>query len=241
LLHVLTDAAQYIDGTVVSFGNKTATLPQWPGVITCTGSAFNIALFRSGLAEQFASWDAMIAGAEGMLPDLVRGYGLMWSTIILAGISKERGPEAYIFTNDAEPPAHISREEIATSPLYGAPFKLFKLPDVIMTPPVPPETVIAARWEGIDADAEPESVVWSMRKHLTMQRHMPLPGGLGGIGGWGELTTVRGDSVVIQRIIDRWSDDKAGAPLHHGPINWDRWHADNPKPGTKARKLELAK
>ncbi|MCP3383209.1 hypothetical protein NLM31_22845 [Bradyrhizobium sp. CCGUVB4N] len=53
---------------------------------------------------------------------------------------------------------------------------------------------------------------------------------------------------VSQRIVDRW-DDQIGGLLSPGAINWDRWHASNPKPEMsrlkrdiverKARKLQL--
>ena len=58
---------------------------------------------------------------------MVQSYGLSWSTIVLAGISRERGPEAYAFYNDAEPPAHIQPD--------NEPFKLFKLPNVVSMNP----------------------------------------------------------------------------------------------------------
>jgi hypothetical protein len=73
-------------------------------------------------------------------------------------------------------------------------------------------------------------VLWSMRKVLAMQRHMKRPDGLGGIGGFGQLTSISADGIT-QRIIERWPD-VLGAPLRPGPIDWTRWHADNPKPGT---------
>jgi hypothetical protein len=136
-------------------------------------------------------------------------------------------------------PAHISQDEVDACPYFGEPYKLMRLPDVIMTPPVPAETVIAANFEGIDVEADPELVTWSMRKHLAMQRAMPLPDGVGGIGGFAELTTVSAEGVT-QRVIERWPGDKIGAPLHHGPIDWDRWHADNPRPGVSRLKREMA-
>jgi hypothetical protein len=239
LLHVLTDAALYRDGAVVSFANKSAPLPQWPGIVTATGSAFNTILFRAGLAEKFATWDEMIAGAEGELPQMVKDYGMSWSTVVLAGISKERGPEIYQFSNDALLPAHISQAEVDACPYFGEPYKLMRLPDTIMTPPVSAETVIAANFEGIDVEADPELVTWSMRKHLAMQRAMPLPDGVGGIGGFAELTTVSAEGVT-QCVIERWPEDKVGAPLHHGPIDWTQWHADNPKPGMSRLRRDMA-
>lgn len=198
-------------------GNEIATL--------------NTTLFRSALGELFSTWDAMIDGAEPeLLQSLARGYGMCSSTVLMAGISKERGPEIYIFDNDAPLPSHISQAEKDASPHYSAPYNLVKLPDVIMSPPVPAETVIAANFEGIDVDADPETVVWSMRKHLAMQRAMPLPDGIGGIGGFAELTTLSMGGIS-QRIVDRWPGDKVGAPLRHDPIDWSAWHADNHRPG----------
>jgi hypothetical protein len=74
-----------------------------------------------------------------------------------------------------------------------------------------------------------------------MQREISLPAGIGGIGGFAELVSVRLDGIS-QRIVDRWPADKIGAPLHHSPIDWPQWHRDNPKPGVsrrKANKLHL--
>lgn len=239
LVHIVTDAAMYLsDQTVVAFANKSAPVAQWPGLVTAMGSAFNIALFRAGLAQKFATWDAMIAHAESELPSIAESYGLSWSSVLLAGISKERGPEIYQFTNDVPPPDLIA-EDASASPTFAAPYKLVKLPEVIVTPPVSDAgTIIAADWEGFDVDADPALVVWSMRKHLAMQRHMPLPVGVGGIGGFAELTTISPDGIT-QRIIERWPDDKIGAPLHHGPISWDQWDADNPKPGMSRLKRDM--
>lgn len=52
---------------------------------------------------------------------------------------------------------------------------------------------------------------------------------IGGIGGFGELTTVSADGIT-QRIVERWPADALGAPLRHGPLDWAQWHRDNPKP-----------
>jgi hypothetical protein len=66
-----------------------------------------------------------------------------------------------------------------------------------------------------------------------------LPDGIGGIGGWAELTSVSAEGGT-QRIIERWPEDTIGAPQHHGPIDWERWHTDNPKPGVSRLKREMA-
>jgi hypothetical protein len=41
---------------------------------------------------------------------------------------------------------------------------------------------------------------------LTTQRHTSLPEGMGGIGGFGQVTTISADGIT-QRIIQRWPAD----------------------------------
>ena len=53
--------------------------------------------------------------------------------------------------------------------------------------------------------------------------------GLGGVGGFAELTTVSRDGVT-QRIIDRWPGDEIGGPLHPVPNDWTAWRRLNPAP-----------
>jgi hypothetical protein len=231
VVHVVTDGAIYRqDQTVVAFGNKVAAVPHWPGIVTSAGNAAATPLFGWDLAQQFASFDDLIRDGEAVLPELSRSFGLpSAATMIFAGISAERGPEAYSFRTEDVVPPMSTREELEASECYDAPFKLVKLPAVVMTP-VPSDQSIAAGYAGLDVDADPESALWSMRKVLTMQRHMKLPEGLGGIGGFGQLTTISADGIA-QRIIQRWPD-VLGAPLRPGPIDWKQWHLDNPKPGT---------
>lgn len=240
LLHILTDAAMYQqDQTVVAFGTKVWPVSHWPGLVTCAGNAAAVPLFGWALAQQFASWDDLIDDAErglANLADTVSKWGLGHAAVLLAGISATRGPEAYTFQTMETLPPGVTREEAEASPYYQPPYVLVRLPDTIMTPPVPLETVIAANFEGIDVDAEPDVAVWGMRKHLVMQRAMPLPDGVGGIGGFGELTTISADGVS-QRVVDHWPGDAIGAPLHHGPIDWDQWHRQNPRPGKFQIKL----
>lgn len=242
LVNVATDAAMYRqDQSVVAFGSKVAPIAHWPGCVTGLGNAAAVPLFAWQLAQQFASWDEMVAnGADAMsrLADITESYGLNHASVLLAGISAQRGPEAYTFQTTVELPPGTTREEAEASPYFQPAYVLTKLPDVIMSPVTPPEISIAAAYEGIDTNADPETVVWSIRKVLAMQRAMPLPDGIGGIGGWAELTTVGADSVT-QRVIERWPNDKTGAPLHHGPIDWDKWHADSPKPGMSRLKREM--
>ena len=123
-----------------------------------------------------------------------------------------------------------------SSGCYGPPLKLVKLPNVVMTPTAD-DQVIPAGYEGIDIDADEESVLWSMRKVLTMQRHCKLPDNIGGIGGFAVVTTVSAEGIR-QRILDRWPADKLGTQLRPGPLDWDRWHLNNPKPGSASSKFK---
>lgn len=242
-LHLATDAALYRqDQSVVAFGTKVWPISHWPGLVACAGNAAAVPLFGWALSQEFPTWDDMIGRAsDGLtrLAGIVEEFGLNHASVLLAGISAERGPEAYTFQTTETLPPGVSREEAEASSYFQQPYVLTKLPDVIMTPVPPAELSIAAGYEGIDTDADPEAVVWSIRKMLSMQRVMPLPDGIGGIGGLAELTTVSADSIT-QRVIERWPEDQIGAPLHHEPIDWTRWHADNPRPGQSRLKREIA-
>ena len=112
------------------------------------------------------------------------------------------------------------------------------LPDCVMTP-IPNDVVIAANYEGIDVNGDPEVVIWGMRKMLEMQRQMVLPENIGGIGGYGPLTTIFADRIEM-RILQRCAEDQIGAPLRPAPIDWIASHRANPKP--KARnKLRMVR
>ena len=182
----------------------------------------------------------MVLGADAVLPGMYAMFGLPGgSSVILAGISAKRGPEAYAFQTDDVLPPGTTREEAEASPYYAAPFKMVKLPDHIGTPVAPIEMVEAAGFEGFDVDGDVETVLWSMRKLIMMQRHMPLPGEIGGIGGFAEITTISEEGTT-QRIVERWSD-QIGDSFRPTPIDWAQWHRDNPRPGANVTPLKTIK
>jgi hypothetical protein len=247
-IHVAVDAAIYKrDQEVTAFGTKTYSVPHWPGVVVSVGGAALSPLVGWSLAQHFGSWDELAEGAENLLPSILSAWqtelGPQLSSsgdVILAGVSAERGPEAYSFRTDDTLPLTATADEMAGSDLYDAPFKLVKLPDLVMTP-VPHDQVEAASYEGLDADADEATVLWSLRKILEMQRHMVLPDAIGGIGGFGQVTTISA-SGISQRVIQRWPDE-LGAPLRPEPIDWKAWHKENPKPvsGVRLEGLSRAK
>jgi hypothetical protein len=218
------------DQTVVGFSTKVFPVAHWPGLITTVGNGAMVPLFGWSLARRFSTFDELIAGASAVLPDLVKSYELpSGGDIFFVGISDERGPEAYVASTDGVAPPLATREELEASEFYGNElFTLVKLPDLVMTP-VPSDQVVPANYEGIDVDADTETVIWSLRLILEMQRQTKLYPGVGGIGGFGQVTTISGDGIT-QRMLQRWPADKLGAPLRPGPIDWVEWHAANPKP-----------
>jgi len=242
-IHIATDAAIYRQGEgVVAFGSKVTTVPHWPGCITGAGNAAAGPLFAPALGRLFSTWDLMIDGwtnAIQEIQNLAGAFELSHATIIMAGISEKRGPESFTFQTTLTLPPGTTAEEAEASPYYQPPFALVKLPDHICTPVPPPAMSIAANFEGIATNDDPDVCVWSLRKVLEMQRQMPLPDGVGGIGGWVELTTVSAEGVT-QRVLRSWPEDKIGGPLRPKPINWPRWHIENPKPKRGAA-LRVAK
>ena len=238
-VHIGTDAAIYREHEgVVAFGNKVVPIAHLSAAITGAGNASAGALLGRSFGCEFTSWDDVVERAPAVLPMLTKSYGLPnGAVMILAGISKKRGAEAYSFSLDDSLPPDTTRAEMEASEYHAAPFQFVKLPDHVNTPVPPAEIIQAANFEGFDADEDPDVVRWSILKLLTMQRAMPLPDGIGGIGGFAEITTVS-ESEITQRIVKRWPD-KIGAPLRPEPIDWSRWCAQNPKPKTRRPALRV--
>ncbi len=240
-IFVATDGATYSQtGETLLFTNKVLAIPHLNMVITNTGSAGATPWMAIELAkQQFSSFDDMILAMPYRMPKILKACPVDLGTdIMLAGISEERGPESYVFRLNDELPMTGSREEVEASPYYAdAPGELVKLPDLIMTP-IPTDQVIPANFEGVDLDGDVDSVTWSLKKIITMQRHMDLPRGIPGIGGFAQLTTISADGIT-QRILQRWAEDKIGPMLRHDLIDWSQWHRDNPKPGSVERKPAL--
>lgn len=229
-IHVATDAAIYqADGDVTAFSTKVTTIPHFPAIITSLGNAASHVLFGNALGKRYASFDEMIQYAESELPGMHASFNLPnGADVVIAGISEARGAEAYLFrTEDVVPPMN-SREEMEASELYDIPFKFVKLPNVVESPVCPPEMSIAAGYEGIDPNADEACVIWSIRKLMTMQRHIALPPGIS-IGGFAQVATVTAEGIT-QRIIERWSADMLGNATQPAPISWDVWHQQNPRP-----------
>lgn len=232
LIHVATDAAMYNqDGKVCGFGNKVTTIPHWPGVITGLGNGAISILFAQSLSEKFSSFDDFIERSEQHLPTMMKSWGIeipFEAHIIVAGISEQNGPEAYAFRTGDCIPATGTAADVEASDCYDAPFKLVKLPNVVMSPTAD-DQVHAAGYDGIDPTDRPSAVVWAMRKVLEMQRHTTLPDDIGGIGGWGQLITIS-KYAIRQRIIARWPDDQVGGALRPPAVDWEAWHRENPRP-----------
>lgn len=228
-IHFATDAAIYqSDQTVVCYGSKVFPVAHWPGIITAAGNAATVPLFGWSLSQEYATFDEAVANAELTLPKLAVQYELPnGAQLFFVGMSS-RGPEAYVARTDNRPPPGITVEEMERNPYWGRLYQLIKLPDQVQSP-VPDDQVIPAHYEGVDPNDSVESALWSIRKMLEMQRQTKLLDGIGAIGGFGQVTTIYADRIE-QRILCRWPDDKIGAVLKPYPIDWNEWHAANPRP-----------
>jgi hypothetical protein len=240
-VHIVTDAAYYTrEGVVESFASKAHSVAHWPGAVMSVGNGAAGPLFGWHLAQEFRTFDDLVAGIESALPSIALAHKLpSGAELIFAGVSKDRGPEAYACrTDDDSLPLGMTREEAEAS-LYWAerPFKVTRLGEVAVNPVVDNDTVIAAHFEGVDLDGDTETVMWGLRKLLTMQRDMKLKNI--GIGGFGQCTTISSAGVVTRMLVE-WNEDRVGGHLHYPPIDWARWHAENPKPSTLNKSMRLA-
>ncbi len=230
LIHVVTDAAIYTPKCgVEAFGAKVFPIPHLPAAITSLGNANATVLFGHALSQS-TTFDRLVETADDVLPLLIAaGDWSIGGQVIIAGISCKRGPEAYVFRLNDDLPATASREDVDASEYWGdKPGTLTKLDNVTMSPVPSMDDVIAANFEGIDVDATPDEVIWSMTKHIEMQRQRRVPDDCGGIGGFASLTTVSSYGIT-QRILQFWPDEIGGL-LRPPPIDWNRWQAENPKP-----------
>jgi hypothetical protein len=247
-IHVASDAANYRDGKVDSFAPKDYPIAHWPAVVVSAGAGSALMVLAPWLAREFTSFDDFIERGNSVLPKIVIhwqytlerfGYGVsaVCSEIIVAGISKT-GPQAFTFRTGNELPPNTTREEAEASPYWSENFaQLIELPDSIMTP-VPDDQVVPANWEGFSLDDSTAVTHWSLLKVLHMQRHSTLlPKDIGGIGGWGQVTSIFPHHCIEQKILCAWPEDKTGEKIRPGPLDWKKWHRKFPKPG--AAKLRL--
>jgi hypothetical protein len=227
--HVACDAAYYDQfGYVDSFADKGNIVSHWPAFFIGTGNSGTQRFLASEMAHAFRTFDEFVDGAEFALPGMLSGFDWPSAELIVAGISAERGPEAWSFVTDNKPPPGMAEEEAAATKYRADPLKLVKLGSLVMTP-VPADQVEVAHWQSIKPDAPFDDVLWSLKKLLTMQRHTALPDDVGGIGGFGMVTSIYADRIE-QRVIVEWPEDRIGGKLRREPIDWDSWHRDNPRP-----------
>lgn len=230
--HLAADAATYTpDGEVAGFRSKVDAVPQWPGALATLGNAAMSPLLARWLALEFRTWDDLIAGAESFLPGVIDALELpSGADIVMVGHSRKRGMEAWTFRSDDALPPGTTAEEAELSPYRAKRIcQLVRLPPVIMSPTAN-DQVIPAHFEGIDPNADSETLTWSIRKWFQMAKQTQLPDGVGSIGGFASMTTVHAGGLVESRIIANWPEDSTGGPLRPWPIDWAQWHRENPKP-----------
>lgn len=239
-IYLLTDAAVYskADG-IAAFHSKTYTVPNWPGAVVSNGNANAGLILSYAMAQTFSgadvAFDTFVATANHTLPEYLEGTDFPGGgEIILCGLSRERKRlEVYSFRLDDTLPDGVTPDEVEEAVKAGfyaeRPGQLLELPDVVMTPVPPAQMSIDANYAGIKPGDTEEQIIWTMRKHMAMQRHMPPEKNISGIGGFATLTKISLDGIT-QRVVDRWPEDRIGGRLTPPPIDWRAWHAENPRP-----------
>lgn len=211
LVHVLTDAASYTpDGVLAGIGTKVFVEPNWPGVVTGRGTAIAVPLLGAALSLRFLSFDALVDGIEDVLEEMVDYYNIQGSAeLVIAGISGNRGPEAYMIVTDDAPPKGCSLEAARASGHWPAPFRLQRLHDMTCGP-VPTVAAINAAvefagFEVFGTDDAPADVVAGLTTFIEMQRNSLFDDGICWVGGHAELTTISAEGTS-HRILKRWPD-----------------------------------
>jgi hypothetical protein len=232
-LHIASDGAVYTpDGTITDLQSKVIIAPAWPGAIASRGIAVGLPLVGNTLIDMFSTFDELIDGVESEIEGIVDDVGIAGHQmeLFLAGWSSTRDrPEAYQMLMTDDLPRNCTEAEAALARANGympdGPFRLLRLPNLVMGPPPTPEISVEAFYEGIDCNACPADVVKSLRKVLEMQRHDKRDDGIHWCGGFGELTTVTANGVH-QEILQRWPD-VTGRKLRTLPIDWHEWCSIN--------------
>lgn len=231
---ITADAARYEpSGIVSSFTTKVFTMPHWPGATAVRGAAVASHILGDELANAFATFDDAVAGIETKLPEMVEAWPFLKDRpveLLLAGWSTERNaPESYVINTTSDLPVCTTADEAEAAEHLPPPFTLHRLPDRIDGPAVlDTDMIIAANWEGID-ESSAASVSWSMLKFMEMQRQADYGDGVHWIGGFCQLATITPHGIS-QTILTRWDEDTVGEWIRPTPIDWDEWHAANPKP-----------
>lgn len=242
LVHVAVDAAVYDrDHVITAFGTKVFTVPHWPGLVTSAGNCGATILLGTALSQEFATFDELVENSDDRLPGLVAGCGLpTGADVFLAGISEKRGPESYAFRTDDSVPSSAT-SEAADAFWNGNVCRLVRLADNdIAMMPIPIDQFVPAsfNFDDVKLDADPELIIWTVQKLLEMMRQSEVTREIGAIGGCASVTTISAQGIS-QRMLQRWSEDRIGAPLRPAPVDWERWHRDNPRPtSTRGRKAD---
>jgi hypothetical protein len=230
-IHIVTDAAVYdTNGIVHSFGPKLFPVPHWPGAVGVRGTAIAVPLLGHELSHRFCSFDALVAGIEGALPEMVDHWGLPNAIeLIIAGWSTERNqPESYVIETTDDLPVALTADEAETAEYLPKAFKLMRLPDAMIGPLVTDvDLYITASYEGVNLGEDPGLAVWNLQKVLEIQRHALWSDGIHWIGGFGQLTTITPNGIS-HRVLQRWPD-KLGELITPNPVDWTAFNNTKPK------------
>ena len=235
-VHLFSDASVYDhDGVLRYVAPKTFALPHHPAVIGTRGPNRSTDIIGAGLAGMFATFDEMVDGIEGSLPNLVEesaqylaGGGHPRIDLMIAGWSeREQAPRSFMIMTEENGwrPDHDLGDAVSVQ--TGNPYELRPLDELVISPTIDQDDIIAAISHGkgfdgiehMDLDAH-----GLMLLELQRAKRTALAPGRDAhhwVGGFAMISTVS-RSGVSQRVLHRW-EDQVGETISPPPVDWPEW------------------
>jgi hypothetical protein len=228
----MTDAAAY-DGTTGELHAvdlvKCIALPDLHLAVSCNGPALLGQHMSEKIADEFTSFDDLIARGESELPRMFQDYaeyargGDAYSTLYVIGWHRHAArPAAYImnlWTDGSAKLARVLEQSEGTEA-----FHRFKFEEQLLAgTPLPGDDLIQAAGLRIPDDVNDMRPELDLLHLMEVQRHEKIAGHYW-VGGNALLTSIDANGVT-QKVVHEWREDVVGEPIAPLPIDWKAWRA----------------